>query len=156
MDKQPDNDLQPFAWHRHPMRRLAVVFLIGVEDFLYVVLSTLLIGVALWILAGLFASLTHAAEEPAIVLILDRLLLVLMVAELLHTLLLFLRTHHFRHEPFLVIGIIAGVRRILILTAQASARSGGLSHDYLLELGVTTLVVLVFAIALRIGSSRPF
>ncbi|MBA3841315.1 MAG: phosphate-starvation-inducible PsiE family protein [Actinobacteria bacterium] len=49
---------------------------------------------------------------------LDRVLLALIVGALLHTLRFVVRTHEIAVEPFLYIGLIAVVRRILIVTAQ--------------------------------------
>jgi hypothetical protein len=50
--------------------------------------------------------------------VLDRILLTLIIAELVYTLRFVLRTHQIAVEPFLFIGLIAVVRRILIVTAQ--------------------------------------
>lgn len=140
------------------MRRFAVSTLVAVEDAIYVLLAVMLSLAAVWVLVSLFSGLViNQSIETGVVLILDRLLLILMLVELLHTILLFLRTHHFRHEPFLIIGIIAAVRRILILTAQQSTHPVGSINSYLLELGVTTLIILVLAIALKLTpSSRSF
>ncbi|MCH1927861.1 phosphate-starvation-inducible PsiE family protein, partial [Shewanella sp. C31] len=51
--------------------------------------------------------------------LLDRVLLALMLAEILYTLLRFAREGTLEATPFLVIGIIAAVRRVLVLTAEA-------------------------------------
>jgi uncharacterized membrane protein (DUF373 family) len=155
MDPHPEGRVPAsFETAARPYRRRLLHGLLLIEEGLYVLLSLLLTAVTLWVLGGLTPVLLHPEGVTTVVLVLDRLLLVLMLIELLHTLVLFLRTHHFRHEPFLVIGIIAGVRRILILTAEASARPGPSVESYLLELGVTALVVLVFALALRLNTGR--
>ena len=51
--------------------------------------------------------------------LIDRLLLVLMLVELLHTVRISIRSHSLFVEPFLVIGLIAIIRRTLVLTLQA-------------------------------------
>jgi len=51
---------------------------------------------------------------------LDALLLVLMIVELLHTIRFFIVEHALVPEPFLLVALIAGVRRLLILTTEAS------------------------------------
>lgn len=138
-------------WFEHKARSLFIGILTILEDGLYLILGILLLGVALWALVAFFTSLRAEPTMELMASALDRFLLILMILEILHTILLFLRTHKFRHEPFLVVGIIAGIRRILVITAQQSTayhRSGG---EYLLELSITTGVVLILAIALRLS-----
>jgi len=52
------------------------------------------------------------------VFLLDRVLLALMMAEILYTLVRFAKEGQLQVEPFLIIGVIAGVRRILVVTAE--------------------------------------
>jgi uncharacterized membrane protein (DUF373 family) len=49
---------------------------------------------------------------------LDRILLVLLVVELLYTVQVSFREHTLVPEPFLIIGLIAATRRVLVLTAE--------------------------------------
>ena len=56
--------------------------------------------------------------------LLDRLLLVLIVAEIVHTVVLSLRTHQLSAQPFIVVGVIAVIRKILlVLSDQASVNT---------------------------------
>jgi uncharacterized membrane protein (DUF373 family) len=50
--------------------------------------------------------------------LLDRLLLVLIVAEIVHTVVLSLRTHQLSAQPFIVVGLIAVIRKILLLLSS--------------------------------------
>jgi uncharacterized membrane protein (DUF373 family) len=53
--------------------------------------------------------------------LLDRLLLVLIVAEIVHTVVLSLRAHRLVAQPFIVVGLVAVIRKILlVLSSQAS------------------------------------
>jgi uncharacterized membrane protein (DUF373 family) len=47
--------------------------------------------------------------------LLDTLLLVLIVAEIVHTVVLSLRTHQLVAQPFIVVGLVAVIRRILLV-----------------------------------------
>ena len=49
----------------------------------------------------------------------DRLLFVLMLIEILHTVRIFIRSHMLVVETFLIVGLIARIRRMLVLTLQA-------------------------------------
>jgi uncharacterized membrane protein (DUF373 family) len=80
------------------------------------------------------------------VLILNRILLTLIIAELAHTLRTDLLRHEISAEPFLFIALIATVRRILIVTAEFDRPQSNQELTRLLfELG--TLALLVLAIA---------
>ena len=53
--------------------------------------------------------------------LLDRLLLVLIVAEIVHTVVLSLRAHRLVAQPFIVVGLVAVIRKILlVLSSQTS------------------------------------
>ncbi len=52
--------------------------------------------------------------------LLDRVLLALMLAEIIYTVWRITRTRKLESEPFLIIGIIAAIRRMLIVTAESA------------------------------------
>lgn len=141
-------------WMSHHLRQRLVGVLGILEDIIYVLLAILLFGSALYIVSATLIHADFRSVRSLINSILDRFLVVLMLAELVHTLLLFLKTHRFRYQPFLVVGIIAAIRRILVVTAQAVIAPTRVQlMDYLLDLGVTTLVALALTLALRWGPS---
>ncbi|HUZ98776.1 MAG TPA: phosphate-starvation-inducible PsiE family protein, partial [Gaiellaceae bacterium] len=76
----------------------------------------------------------------------------LIIAELVYTLRFVLRTHEIAVEPFLIIGLIAVVRRILIVTAQFERppAAGRALTNLLLELGLLGFLALALAIALAL------
>jgi len=86
---------------------------------------------------------------------LDRVLLALMMAEILYTLVRFAREGQLQVEPFLVIGLIAGVRRILVVTAEGLQKFSFSLQDpgfqaVLAELLLLSLMVLTLAWAYRL------
>ena len=137
--------------------------LVGFEALLYGVVAILLAAAAVLVLVGTVHELAHAISIGAGavdtgVTILDRILLLLIIAELAYTLRFVLRTHRIAVEPFLFIGLIAVVRRILIVTAQFERlpTGGRLLTNFLLELGLLGLLVLALAIAVKlIHSGSP-
>jgi uncharacterized membrane protein (DUF373 family) len=87
----------------------------------------------------------------------DRLLLVLMIIELLHTVRSSIQSHQLAWEPFLIVAMIATVRRILVITLEISDQTPGgqarvgpaLSFDQaMVELGVLAALILVLAIGI--------
>jgi hypothetical protein len=131
--------------------------LVGFEAILYVAVAILLAAAAVLVLVGTVHELEHAVSISAgavdtAVTVLDRILLLLIIAELAYTLRFVLRTHKIAVEPFLFIGLIAVVRRILIVTAQFERLpSGGrILTNFLLELGLLGFLALALAIAVRL------
>ena len=133
--------------------------LVGFEAFLYGAVALLLATAAVLVLVGTVHEIAHAISTSAGavgtgVAVLDRILLLLIIAELAYTLRFVLRTHKIAVEPFLFIGLIAVVRRILIVTAQFERLpSGGrILTNFLLELGLLGFLALALAIAVRLVS----
>ncbi len=81
--------------------------------------------------------------------VLDKVLLIFIFAELLGTISTIVREREVTAEPFLLIGLIAVVRRILAVTASIEQNLGTPRFDDLiLELGVLTVLVLALSGAL--------
>ena len=129
--------------------------LLGFEVLLYAAVGLLLAAAAVLVLVGTVHELAHGISSgrgsvDIGVTVLDRILLTLIIAELVYTLRFVLQTHEIAVEPFLFIGLIAVVRRILIVTAQFERPpSGGRAlTNLLLELGL--LGFLAFALSLAV------
>jgi uncharacterized membrane protein (DUF373 family) len=128
-----------------------------VEDVVYVGLGVLLAVGAVILLGSTGYSLWQEASQGddlvgSVVKLLDRLLLVLMIVEVLYTVQLSFREHAILPEPFLVIGLVASIRRILVLTAEFSSTPQNKSAEMLrlsiVELGLLTLMVVALVASL--------
>ena len=131
------------------------------EDVVYVALGVLLAAsaIALLISAGVMFVRTVAGGEIAgsLVGILDQLLLVLMIVEILYTVQISFREHALMPEPFLVVGLIAGIRRVLVITAELSKVAQGDPGSFrqaMVELGLLTVMILALVGALGIVRHR--
>ena len=95
-----------------------------VEDVAYIGLGLILAVSALVLLVtvgiSLWQTLLEANLSDKIVALLDQILLILMIVEILYTVQVSFREHTLVAEPFLIVGLIAAVRRVLILTAEFS------------------------------------
>jgi uncharacterized membrane protein (DUF373 family) len=81
--------------------------------------------------------------------VLDRVLLAFIFVELIDTVRVTVRERGiFIAEPFLLVGLIAVVRRILLLTAEIERASAEEFQNMLIELGVMTVLVIVLTVAL--------
>lgn len=126
-----------------------------VEDVAYVCLGLVLTVSALDLLVIVALSLGQAimsADLPQkIVRLLDQSLLILMIVEILYTLQVSFREHTLVAEPFLIVGLIAAIRRVLILTAEFSrpAEFGEAAfHNVMFELGLLTALILALVFSL--------
>jgi hypothetical protein len=148
----------PEAKARAPVRTIKDWIAAGfttTEDVVYIGLAALLAVSAVTLLAATAYGAGQAlitGELPArIVELLDRILLVLMIAELLYTVQVSFREHTLSPEPFLIVGLIAATRRILVLTAEFSElieRGDTAFRNAMIELGLLTLMVFVLVASL--------
>ena len=126
-----------------------------VEDVVYVGLGILLslsAGVLLVVAAiGFGRSLFTGPSLAATVDLLDRSLLILMIVELLYTVQVSFREHALIPEPFLIVGLIAATRRILVLTAEFAGlvdKPEALFRNAMIELGLLTVLVVAMVVSL--------
>jgi len=138
-------------------------FLATGEVVIYAALAVLLFATALATIGNagkmLWESLRHWSIATDTLAVLDQLLLVLMLVEILHTVRISIHSHVLVTEPFLVVGLIASIRRMLVITLEAaSLTKGGIwSSDgssifraSMYELGLlgVLILILVFSITL--------
>ena len=127
----------------------------AVEDVVYVGLGLLLAGCSLALLiSGIISfgqNLMAGSLTINIVAMLDRVLLILLVVELLYTVQVSFREHALVPEPFLLIGLIAGIRRVLLLTAelaQVQEKSDVVFRHFIVELVALTVLIVALVVSL--------
>ena len=118
-----------------------------VEDILYVLVA-LALSLAGLILFGyaIYEAIKGVQEESVstvILALLDTLLLVFIITEIIHTIRAVLDEKILVSEPFLVVGIVAAIRRLVVVSAEAKDLFGKPTFgDAMLEIGVLTGTVL--------------
>jgi uncharacterized membrane protein (DUF373 family) len=126
------------------------------EDSIYVGLGLLLIAIAITLLItevvyfGRYVSTGTLADN--VVFLLDRILLIIIFVEVLYTVQVSFRQHILRPEPFLVVGLIAVTRRILVLTAEMSKLAKETQEGFynaMIELGLLTILIIALVVCLR-------
>lgn len=94
------------------------------EAVLYVCVGFLLSIAALTgifeTVVGLWGGITSKNVASSGFMVLDQLLLVLILIEILHTVRISLRSQELVIEPFLIVGLMASIRRVLVITMQAA------------------------------------
>jgi uncharacterized membrane protein (DUF373 family) len=120
------------------------------ESAIYFVVAAFLIIGAGFTVLGTVTDLIQGSDSRAVtdtgVFVLERVLLMFIIAELLYTVRLVDFGGRILVEPFLFIGLIAVVRRILVVTAEVERRGGrGEAIDLLIQLGTLGGLALVLA-----------
>ena len=128
------------------------------ESGVLVLIGVALVLVAVLLLYSSMHDLWEATQggpsqiEHKAVEILNTVLLVMMTMEIVYTVAISLKSHTLNAEPFLIIGSIAGIRRMLVITATSteSEANAAVFHNTLVELGLLAGTVVAMAVAICI------
>ena len=142
-----------------------------VELLVYMILGLLLAAAAVLGIGGAALTLWQSAADhenaQLLIMAIDRLLFVLMVVEILHTVRVSFSSGELVCEPFLIVGLIATIRRMLVITLESSSQvhqPGHFTPDLQSSLTATMaelvvlgmlILVMVFSIYLLRRSRRP-
>ena len=147
--------MSPGARPRPAVRERIAQAFTQVEDVLYVGIGVVLAAGAVGLLIN--AAMTFARSVGAgaiggsVVAVLDQLLLILMMIEILYTVQVSFREHVLVPEPFVLVAMIAAVRRILVLTAEFGklmAEGEAVFRYAMIELGLLTVMTGVMVACL--------
>jgi uncharacterized membrane protein (DUF373 family) len=141
--------------------------IVRTELWTYLAIGVLLVAAAGLTLAGTVVDVIEGSRSRRVsdvgVFLLERILLIFIIAELLYTLRLVDFGGRILVEPFLFIAIIAVVRRILLITAEAEAEADGAGPasqvtGFLIEIAALGALTLALAVSIyllrRSGSQR--
>lgn len=128
------------------------------EGFVLILIGIALVIVALLLLyAGVHDLYLAALGGPEVIehsaiQILNTILLVMMTMEIVYTVAISLKSHTLVAEPFLIIGAIAAIRRMLVITATSTDMESRpeLFHNTLIELGLLAATVIAMTVAIWI------
>jgi phosphate starvation-inducible membrane PsiE len=150
------------------LRQLSERWLVAGELAVYSILALLLGATILLALAGSAKLLMQGTANWMLARstfqVLDQLLLVLMLVEILHTVRISIQSQTFLIEPFLIVGLIASIRRVLVITLEAADltkegkwTAGGESifHASMIELGLLGVLILVLVGAIAMLRACP-
>jgi len=143
---------QPTGETRPALRGATKAF-VNVEHGLYLATGAVVAIIAVMALAAavetLWAAVRHWDAGSGLLQVMDQLLFVLMLAEILHTVSVSIRSGTLTCEPFLTVGLIASIRRVLVITLKSSQLAEGASagdaafQSSMIELGVLAGLILI-------------
>lgn len=153
--------------HADDLAQRAPAMVVIAERWISIVIAAFLVLAALLALVvavvRLGQGLVHEGlDARLIVIVVDHLLLVLVLVEILHTVRQSIEARELQAEPFLIVGLIATVRRILLVTLETSDAGmspGAVAQNFsrnMVELGVlaglTAVLVASIFVARRSGA----
>jgi len=137
---------------RRARRKAAGIFHM-VEQAFYVAIAVALALAGVVLFGGTtyaFATRLGTGDVATTVLtFLDGLLLVFIVTELIHTVRAVIDENVLTTEPFLIVGIVAAIRRIIVISAEAKARLGQPEfHQMMVEEGLLAATVVALGLTI--------
>ncbi len=121
-------------------------------------LSFLVLGMIIFAYGWVQFALTFEQGPPqAVLVMMNELLLVVILLELFRTVINFLKSHIISLEPFLHVGIIAAIRRLLTIGAEMSIHmeiTPERFSQYMIDAGVSVTVTLALIVALYLQRLR--
>lgn len=122
------------------------------EDAVYWAIAVLLVfgsGALLVAQVNTFLRLRNAPASTVMLELLDGLLLIFIFVELLYAVRACLRSHEIVAEPFLIVGILAGIKEIVVLSVEAAKllEKGPEFSRAIVEIAVLGVLILVLAVA---------
>jgi hypothetical protein len=142
--------------------RLSTELFHQIELFVYVALGIVLSVTSVLALGSaallLLEGMRDWSSTSAVFLIVDRLMFVLMLIEILHTVRGSVRSGELTPEPFLIIGLIASIRNVLVITLKSSGMTSEGHHgsfegeilfrSSIIELAVLGALILIFVVSI--------
>lgn len=122
-----------------------------IEDIIYVIVAILLVASAALLIYNEFISFPEffKAENQVqtIIEIISKTLLLVMVLEILYTVRITIKEHVLLPQPFLIVGLIAAIRRILIISVETAYFQEKI-NTYMLEISVLSGMILIFVVSI--------
>lgn len=120
------------------------------NSILVIIVLFLIISAILLIIDEVYSIFTFSTTQPSVKIIIEiisKTLLLLMIIEILITVKISINEHILSCQPFIIIGLIAAVRRILIISVEI-AYLHEMFYYYIIEMGVLIALILIFVISL--------
>ncbi|MFZ1289052.1 MAG: phosphate-starvation-inducible PsiE family protein [Melioribacteraceae bacterium] len=122
-----------------------------VEYVIYlIIILFLIVGSVLLIYDEITSIIQFTVSENSIQRIIDiiaKTLVLLMIIEIMYTVRISIKLHTLCAEPFLIIGLIASIRRILIISIETSYKYE-LFQNHMIEIGILVALIFIFVIAI--------
>jgi len=129
------------------------------EDLVYWAIAVVLVSGSVALLVAQFNTMLGLRSAPAktvMLEVLDGLLLIFIFVELLYAVRSCLRSREIVAEPFLIVGILACIKEIVVLSVEAATllKDGPQFSRAIVEVAVLAVAVLVLAVSAYVLRER--
>ena len=141
---------------KKPVAYKAASLLKRIESVVLFIIAIVLALLAVLLLfssvQALYVAVVGGQIRDQAIEILDSVLLVMMTMEIVYTVTLSLESHKLVAEPFLVVGAIAAIRRMLVITAESTKieNQPAIFQNTLIELGLLAVTIVFIAASVYI------
>lgn len=122
-------------------------FFIWAENSIYVVIGLILIISVLFLVFDVIKSFIHLFQSEylvrQVVEVIDTTLLILMVVEILYTIRVSFKEHTLCSEPFIIVALIAAIRRILVISVE-TAYIPEKFEPHMIEISILGILIFIF------------
>ncbi|MBK7104822.1 MAG: hypothetical protein IPH62_06020 [Ignavibacteriae bacterium] len=122
-----------------------------VETIIYGIIILFLITGSVLLIYDEINTISHYFNSPnsveVIIEIIAKTLLLIMIIEIMYTVRISIKNHTLCAEPFLIVGLIASIRRILIISVETSYEHE-FFQNFMIEIGVLVMLVFIFVISI--------
>lgn len=124
------------------------------SDLLHCLLGAFLLAACAAVMVDAAPELVHLFSTDSIMQataeLVDKMLFIMLILEIGHTVLISYKEHVIRPEPFLVVGIIASIRRILALTIMVADfhPNEEFFRMAMIETGILSVLILILVAAI--------
>jgi len=150
----PDEPAPSRRWSRR-WRQLSTTITEGAQDIVSAAVGLTLIvlagGILVASIVDFFRSEPHLALTVDATDLLDKLLLVLILVEIVHTVVLSLRAHALAAQPFIVVGLVAVIRKVLFALSSQKNLS---TPQLWLYMGMVAVFVASLVAVQLLGARR--
>jgi uncharacterized membrane protein (DUF373 family) len=135
------------------IRSIAEKLFGAAEDVLYLLIALALTAAGFVYLGYTIYDFFHHLKDetltPLVLNLLDGLLLVFIITEIIHTIRAVIAEKVLVSEPFLVVGVVAAIRRLIVVSAEAKDLFGTPDFgDAMLEISVLTGAVVFLGLTI--------
>ncbi len=121
------------------------------ENIIYIIIIILLFASAGLLIYDEVKTFMHATDASfgikLIIEIVAKTLLLLMIIEILTTVRISIREHILSAEPFLIVGLIASIRRILVISVETAYVQEHFTN-FMIEIGVLAGLIFIFIVSI--------
>ena len=133
------------------MKKIILASLSTIEDIIYSIVALLLIASSFLLIYNEVITFPQVFQEAnqlkVLIEIISKTLLLVMILEILYTVRITMKDHVLCAEPFLIVGLIAAIRRILIISVETAYYQDKINM-YMLEISVLAVMIVLFVISI--------